>query len=98
MNVIAEFTIIPVGVGESISPYVAECLKIVRTSGLRHELTATCTIVEGELDEVMRTILECHRKVRSMSPRVVTSIRIDDREGESDAIEREVSSVEEKAR
>lgn len=95
---IAEFAIIPVGAGESISPYVAECLKIVRASGLRHELTATCTIVEGELDDVMRTIAECHRKVRSMSPRVVTTIRIDDRKGESNAIERKVRSVEEKSR
>ncbi len=95
---IAEFTVIPVGAGESISPYVAECLKIVRASGLRHELTATCTIVEGEFDDVMRNIVECHRKVRSMSPRVVTSIRIDDRKGESNAIERKVRSVEEKIR
>jgi uncharacterized protein (TIGR00106 family) len=95
---IAEFTVIPIGAGESISPYVAECLKIVRASGLRHELTATCTIVEGELDDVMRTMVECHRKVRSLSPRVVTSIRLDDREGESNAIERKVRSVEEKSR
>ncbi len=95
---IAEFAVIPVGSGESISPYVAECLKIVRSSGLRHELTATCTIVEGDLDDVMRTVTECHRKVRSMSPRVVTSIRIDDREGESNAIERKVRSAEEKSR
>lgn len=95
---IAEFAVIPVGKGESISPYVAECLKIVRASGLRHELTATCTIVEGEFDDVMGAIAECHRKVRSMSPRVVTSIRIDDREGESNAIERKVWSVEEKSR
>jgi uncharacterized protein (TIGR00106 family) len=94
---IAEFTIIPIGSGESLSPFVAECLKIVKASGLRYELTATCTIIEGEYDEVMRVIGECHKKVRSMSRRVVTSIRIDDREGESNAIERKVRSVEEKA-
>ncbi len=94
---IAEFTIIPIGSGESLSPFVAECLKIVKASGLRYELTATCTIIEGAYDEVMRVIGECHKKVRSMSRRVVTSIRIDDREGESNAIERKVRSVEEKA-
>lgn len=92
---IAEFTIIPIGVGESLSPFVAECLKIVRASGLRHELTATCTIIEGDFDAVMRVIGECHKKVRTMSPRVVTCVRIDDREGERNAIERKVRSVEE---
>lgn len=93
---IAEFTVIPIGSGESLSPYIAECLRIVKASGLRYELTATCTIVEGDYDAVIRTIGDCHKKVRSMSRRAVTSIRIDDREGESNAMQRKVASVQEK--
>lgn len=94
---IAELTIIPIGVGESLSPYVAECLKIVRASGLKHELTATCTILEGDYDRVMGVVGDCHKKVRSMSRRVITIIRLDDREGEENAMERKVESVERKA-
>ena len=80
---IAEFSVVPIGAGESLSPYVAECLKIVRGSGLKYEFTATATILEGDYDQVMETIAQCHKKVRSMTDRVMTSVRIDDRAGES---------------
>ena len=79
---IAEFSVVPIGEGESLSQYVAECLKIVRSSGLDHELTPMGTILQGELEEVMATIISCHKKVVSMSDRVVTSIKIDDRRNE----------------
>lgn len=95
---IAEFSVVPIGAGESVSPYVAECLKIVRDSGLRYEFTATATILEGDYDQVMETIGRCHKKVRSMTDRVMTSVRIDDREGAMNEIERKVKSVEEKIR
>jgi uncharacterized protein (TIGR00106 family) len=93
---IAEFSVVPIGSGESLSAYVAECLKIVRESGLKYELTPTATIVEGDYDEVMATISQCHKKVRSMADRVMTSVRIDDRADASNEIERKVRSVEEK--
>jgi uncharacterized protein (TIGR00106 family) len=92
---IAEFSVMPIGEGESLSPYVAECLKIVRSSGLDHELTPMGTILQGELDEVMATIISCHRKVVSMSDRVVTYIKIDDRRNERPMRDK-VESVREK--
>ncbi len=93
---IAEFSVVPIGAGESVSPYVAECLKIVRDSGLKYEFTALATIVEGDYDQVLGTIGLCHKKVRSMTDRVMTTIRIDDRKGAVNEIERKVKSVEEK--
>ncbi len=95
---IAEFTVVPIGSGESLSPYVAECLRIVRESGLKYEFNATGTILEGDYDEVIETIGKCHRKVMTMSHRVLTSIRMDDRAGATDEIERKVQSVESKLR
>jgi uncharacterized protein (TIGR00106 family) len=95
---IAEFSIVPIGAGESLSPYVAECLKIVRDSGLKYEFTPMATILEGDYEAVMETRNKCHSKVRTMSDRVITSIRIDDRAGTTDEIERKVQSVEEKIR
>ncbi len=77
-----------------MSPYVAECLRIVRESGLKYEFTPTSTILEGGYDEVMSVIGKCHKKVRSMSNRVLTSVKIDDRGGAQHEIERKVQSVE----
>ncbi len=93
---IAQFKVVPIGRGESLSLYVAECVKIVRASGMKYQLTPMATVLEGDWDDVMGVIAECHRKVRSMSRRVVTSIEIDDREGSSNAMEQKIRSVQEK--
>jgi uncharacterized protein (TIGR00106 family) len=94
---IAEFSIVPIGKGESVSQYVAECVKIVRASGLEHELTPMGTVVQGQFDEVMSVIASCHKKVRTMSDRVLTSIKIDDRKNEKPMLQK-VESVESKLR
>lgn len=91
--ILAEFSIVPIGVGESVSEYVAECLKIVRESGLPHELTAMGTIIEGEWDQVMGVIKACHMAVRRKCRRVSTLIKIDDREAPPGRIKAKVESV-----
>ncbi len=91
--ILAEFSITPIGVGESLSEYVAECMKIVRESGLPHELTAMGTIIEGEWDEVMAVIKACHMTVRKRCRRVSTLIKIDDREAPPGRIKAKVESV-----
>ncbi len=93
---IAEFSIMPVGAGVSLSPFVAECLRIVRDSGLKHQLTPMGTVLEGDGDKVVATIMACHSQVLRMSDRVVTSIKIDDRRDRPADMERKVRSVEEK--
>lgn len=92
----AEFSVVPIGVGESLSTYVAECLKIIKKSGLRYQLTPMGTILEGDFHKVLDTIGQCHLRVRSMSDRVTTTIRLDDRETHTDEMLRKVKSVEEK--
>lgn len=93
---IASFSIVPLDQGESVSEQVAECLRIVRESGLPHRLTPMATIIEGETDEVMATIMRCHAAVRSASKRVLTRIEIDDREGVTDGLVTKMRSVESK--
>jgi uncharacterized protein (TIGR00106 family) len=95
---IAEFSIVPVGEGMSLSPFVAECLRIVEGSGLKHQLTPMGTILEGDGEKVMNTIMACHSRVLQMSDRVVTSIKIDDRRDRPSDMGRKVRSVEEKLR
>ncbi len=95
---IAEFSIVPVGAGLSLSPFVAECLRIVEDSGLKHQLTPMGTVLQGDGEKVMATIMACHSRVLEMSERVVTSIKVDDRRDRPADMERKVRSVEEKVR
>lgn len=94
---LAEFSVVPLGKGESVSQYVAECLRIVHGSGLDYRLNPMGTVVEGGYDEVMDVIRRCHMAVISMCPRVITTVKIDDRVGVTGMMEHKVRSVEEKA-
>lgn len=93
---LAEFSVVPIGRGESVSEYVAECIRIVRESGVKYKLTPMATVMEGDLVEVMDIILQCHQRVLEMSDRVITSIKIDDRKGVKDAMTQKIRSVEAK--
>ena len=95
---IVEFSIVPIGAGTSLSPFVAECLRIVQESGLKHQLTPMGTVVQGDGAEVMAVVMRCHDRVLQMSERVVTSIKIDDRRDRGSDMERKVSSVMEKVK
>jgi uncharacterized protein (TIGR00106 family) len=91
---LAEFSVIPVGVGVSLSEHVSRSLRIVVESGLDYRLNPMGTVVEGGYDEVMSVIRRCHEAVMADSERVITTVRIDDRRGATSAIEDKVRSVE----
>lgn len=91
---LAEFSVTPIGAGESVSRYVAECLKLVVESGLDYRINPMGTGIEGDFDEVMALIARCHKAVRKSCRRVSTIIKIDDREGAKGAITKKVASVE----
>jgi uncharacterized protein (TIGR00106 family) len=93
---LVELSIIPIGGGEHLSSEIAEALKIIDASGLRYQLTPAGTCIEGEWDEVMPLVRQCHDRVRETSPHLVTTIRIEDDRGERDKLTRNIASVEEK--
>ena len=93
---LAVFTIVPLGKGESVSPIVAKVVKTVAASGLDYKLTAMGTIVEGDWDEVTAVIKKCHHIVRRQAPRVITSVTIDDRKGAKKRLAGKVESVKKK--
>ena len=95
-EMLVEFSVVPIGMGESVSQYVAECMKIVEDSGLRYKINPMGTVVEGEYEEVMALVRRCHTKVIEMCPRVITTIKIDDRKGAKGTIDKKVQSVEQK--
>ena len=93
---LAQFSIVPIGVGESLSSYVASIIKEVEKSGLPYRLTAMATIVEGPSEEVFALLKRCHQKARRFAPRILTTIIIDDRKGAKNRLTGKVKSVEEK--
>jgi uncharacterized protein (TIGR00106 family) len=92
--VIAEFSVVPVGKGEELAKLVAGVVDIVDRSGLPYQLTAMGTLVEGEWDDVLALIKECHFKMRRQGARVLTRISIDDRENAVNRLTGKVRDVE----
>lgn len=92
-------TIVPLGTATpSLSKYVANVEKVLRASGLTHQLTAMGTLIEGDLDEILRVIRAMHEQpFEEGAARVSTHIQIDDRRDRRDhSIARKVQSVEER--
>src|SRR5262245_44754711 len=94
--VLLEMSIVPLGQGESVSQYVAQCVDLVDRSGLNYELHAMATIVEGELAEVLALMRQCIEQVAKSSNRVTCTAKIDYRQGATGSLKAKVSSVKQK--
>ncbi len=94
--VLLEFSMTPLGKGESVSPYVARSLEIVSESGLDYRLHAMGTVLEGEWDEVLSVVTKCYEAMSQDCDRVTCSIKIDARRGAEGRLESKVRSVEAK--
>jgi uncharacterized protein (TIGR00106 family) len=89
-----EFSVIPVGGGESLGDEIAKVIDVVDKSGLPYRASSMGTIIEGAWDDVMKVVRECHEAVLRDGLRVFTSITIDDRPGKGDRLTEKVLSVE----
>ena len=93
---IADFSIAPVGKGESLSADVAEMFKIIAASGVAYEHHAMGTNLEGDWDEVIAVIKTCRDKMFQSVGRVSISIKIDDRRGADSRLQAKVASAKDK--
>lgn len=95
MKVIVDFCIVPMGVGLSVSKYIAECEKILNKAGLKTMLHAYGTNIEGEWDDVFTAIKNCHEQVHKMgAPRISTTLRIGTRTDREQTMEDKIKSVQ----
>jgi uncharacterized protein (TIGR00106 family) len=94
--VLLEFSMNPLGKGESVSQYVARSLDIIDASGLPYRLTPMGTILEGEWEQVMAVVRQCYERMRADCPRITCSIKIDAREGKSGRLAGKIASVEQR--
>lgn len=94
--VLLEMSIVPMGVGDSVSQYVAECVDLVDQSGLDYELHSMGTIVEGQLADVLQLMQQCIEKMAEHTDRVTCSAKLDLRRGQQGRLTAKVDSVEQK--
>ncbi|MFP4421997.1 MAG: MTH1187 family thiamine-binding protein [Desulfococcaceae bacterium] len=97
MKVIADFCLVPLGVGLSLSPYIAACEKILKEAGLETTLHAYGTNIEGEWDAVVAAVKRCHETIHEMgAPRVSTTLKLGTRTDRAQTMADKVNSVTEK--
>ncbi|MCW8885718.1 MAG: MTH1187 family thiamine-binding protein [Motiliproteus sp.] len=94
MKVMIDLCVVPMGVGLSVSKYVAACQKVFKDSGLDHRMHAYGTNVEGDWDEVFAAVKRCHETVHEMgAARINTSMRIGTRTDRDQSMDDKVESV-----
>lgn len=97
MKVMIDLCIVPLGVGVSLSPYIAACEKVLSAAGLKTALHAYGTNVEGEWDEVFAAVKRCHEVVHELgAPRITTTIKVGTRIDRAQSMEEKIRSVQAK--
>lgn len=97
MKVLIDVSIVPLGVGLSLSSYVAACEKVFNEAGLKTAIHAYGTNVEGEWDDVFGAVKRCHETLHAMgAPRISTNLRLGTRTDRTQTMEDKVRSVIEK--
>lgn len=97
MKVIADLCVVPLGVGVSVSDYVAACERVLNEAGLKTQLHAYGTNIEGDWDEVFAAIKRCHEVVHAMgAPRITSTIHVGTRTDRSQTMQDKIASVQSK--
>ena len=94
---IVEISFVPVGVGTSLSRYIAKVIKNIEKSGLKYQLTPMGTIVEGEWNDISNLIDYSHNLIFEMGiERIITNIKIDYRLDKKSSMQDKIDSVKKK--
>ena len=95
MHVILDLCVVPMGVGVSVSRYIAACQPILTQAGLEPHLHAYGTTIQGEWDVVFAAVKRCHQRLHEMGvPRLSTTIKFGTRTDRRQTIDDKVHSVE----
>ncbi len=97
MHVMIDLCVVPLGVGVSVSHYVAACQKILQQAGLDHQMHAYGTNIEGDWDDVLAAVKRCHETLHEMgAPRITSSMRLGTRTDRHQSIDDKINSVNDK--
>ena len=94
MWVSVDLCLIPLGVGVSLSPYLAACKEIIKKTGLDYEIGPNGTAIEGEWEEVFACVCECHEVVHKKgATRIFTNLKLNTRIDRKQSFREKVPSV-----
>ena len=97
MKAIVDLCVVPIGVGVSVSKYVAACQRVLQTAGLEYSLHAYGTNIEGEWDAVFEAVKACHETVHALgAPRITTTLKVGTRIDREQSMDDKVESVRQK--
>ena len=89
-----DLCVVPLGVGVSLSPYIATCQRVIKATGLVHELGPNGTAIEAPWDDVMECVRACNVALHGMGvPRIYTSLTLDTRVDRRQAFHEKVETV-----
>ena len=96
-NIIAELICVTYDIGPSLSPFVAEVIKVIKADAkVEHVLTPMGSVLEGSWDDVMALIDRIFKKFAPDFERLGITIKIDYRRSKLNRISGKIKSVEEK--
>ncbi|MDA1185471.1 MAG: MTH1187 family thiamine-binding protein [Acidobacteria bacterium] len=94
MKALAEIQVIPIGVGTSVRGQVRRAHQIIRDSGLKVQLHAYGTNVEGDLDTILETVGRIHTLLHAEGvPRLSTAVKIGTRTDKDSTLEDKVLGI-----
>ena len=97
MKVMVDLCIVPLGVGVSLSSYIAACQKVLTEAGLKTAMHSYGTNIEGDWDQVFAAIKRCHEAVHQMgAPRITSTIKLGTRIDREQTMEDKIKSVQDK--
>ena len=95
MNTLIAVSIAPVGVGEELSKYVAEVVKVIRESGLPNKTYSMFTEIEGDWDSVMAVVKRATFVLAEKGIRTEVILKADIRPGVSNMMTGKIDRLEE---
>lgn len=92
--VLLEFSMSPLGKGESVGKYVARSLDIIDKSGVSYRLNPMGTVLEGDWEQVFAVVQKCYERMKKDCNRISCTIKVDYRKGHSGRLQSKVASIE----
>lgn len=96
MRAIAYVSVTPLDKGESVSPYVARAVKVIKESGLEWQLTPMGTVIAGDTTKEVLEVINNAIEALDDCNRISISIKIDYRRNRKGELIDKVNSVMQK--
>ena len=94
MKTMVDLCVVPIGVGTSVSEYIAACQRVLDDAELEHTMHAYGTNIAGDWDEVMAAVKRCHEVVHEMgAPRITTTMKLGTRTDRLQTMQDKLESV-----